>query len=308
MGRTNPKHLKEAREKAASASSSNTKSSTIYRNHYLKIRNVTRPAGKMCYGLFMVANRTPVFVGVAYNHDSNHLYRFEREKKGESFTPRFKCRDCHKTMSANANGLIKHGEVQRVSAKGVSCLAETEVKGRRKTVRKAVQFWAAFQARLEALANDRNTISREEFAAWMKKGGQSSPFSPSEKNWNEINNMVDRFLAAKQFNEFIDNISEGQKLVQRFNKKETWQCERTEDSVLFSDEEELEASEEEIDLEEDQGSEESNDAPLAETKDDVEELPATPDQATGTKGKGSVAGTSRMDKQTPLPSTSVSSF
>jgi hypothetical protein len=226
MGRTTPKALKAKRKEEFLESNA---ALNPYVNYHKQIREVSKPSGKMTYGITWTKNRTPVFVGVSFADKQNKLFRFEREKKKDNETHRWKCRDCSKTMSANSKGNISHGLSQRksdVDADGDPKPCDELNDDRLADCILAVRCWAAFQAELEAKAEGRETFDLEDWEDWMKKAGQSAPVSPSEERWIEIKDCVKKCCSQLEdiLTLFVQNIRDGQKLVHVFNQKPSWQC------------------------------------------------------------------------------------
>jgi hypothetical protein len=225
MGRKNPKALKADREKQVLKE--NAASENPYVNYHSRIREVSKPSGKMTYGITWTENRTPVFVAVIFAENQNKLFRFEREKKKVNETHRWKCRDCYKTMSVNSIGNISHGLSHRksdVDAEGNQKPCD-ELNGERLAACiLAVRCWAAFQAELEAKAEGRKTFYLEDWKDWMKKAGQSAPVSPSEECWIKIKNCVKKCFSKRCLDWLVGSIYDGQNLVQAFNLKPLWKC------------------------------------------------------------------------------------
>jgi len=79
---------------------------------------------------------------------------------------------------------------------------------------------------LYAYARNRKTFEDQEWQSWMVKAGQSTPAIPSEEGWSVIKQCVeacfsqlDNILAW-----FVENIRDGQNLVETFNLKPSWKC------------------------------------------------------------------------------------
>ena len=308
MGRTNPKNLQQQRSNQSESESTLTSTAQmleIYKKAHETIKNVGIPSGHMTYGLFGVFNiTTSYFVGVKFGTEKNplnNIFRFEREKRADGAeTHRFKCRDCTRTFSKKSDGKISHAEIKNGPAARTPC--DSQSAARLSDCKKAVRCWAAFQAKLEALANGRTEFTAEEWAAWMKKAGQPSAVMPKEEKWNSILACVDKFLEQKPdaWNTFIDSIRDGQKLVKSVNKTASWKCRRQRDSRLFNDGEESAASEETKSSDEEKESSPSGDVD-SDVSDVNEIFPATPEQQIG---KGKRLPPKRIQAETP--STSVS--
>jgi len=228
MGRTTPKALKAKRKEEFLESNA---ALNPYVNYHKQIRHLSKPSGKMTYGITWTKNknRPPVFVGVTFAENQNKLFRFEREKKIDKETHRWKCRDCLKTTSAKSGGIISHGLSNRKSdrdEKGNPKPCDRLDEKRLADCILAVRCWAAFQAEVQAKAEGRKTFALEDWEDWMKKAGQSAPVSPSEKRWRKIMDCVNFCCSQREDNLtlFVQNIRDGQKLVQVFNQKPSWQC------------------------------------------------------------------------------------
>jgi hypothetical protein len=225
MGRITPKALKENRKEQSLTR--NAASGNPYVNYHRQIREVSKPSGKMTYGITWTKNRTPVFVGVIFAEKQNKLFRFEREKKKDKETHRWKCRDCLKTTSAKSGGKISHGLSHRksdVDEAGNPKPCDKLDEERLADCIRAVQCWAAFHAALEARARDCKEYNVSDWKSWMMKAGQSTPAEPSEEDWEKIKKCVKKCFSKRCLDGLVENIYDGQNLVQTFNLKPLWKC------------------------------------------------------------------------------------
>ena len=177
---------------------------------------VTKPGGRLTYGIVHSPRRYPIFVAVTIDKDESHVYRLTNRKKrreiygmDDQLVWRLHCRDCNKA-SSEVKGTLEHAMRQN----GKRCDGSGDKQKR--AARWAIRQWAAVRANEEAKEAGRDYFTQEDLHKWMEIAGYT-PKIPNKEKYEALRTFV-RYLETRPDHlcKLLERTKEGEEVVHYF--------------------------------------------------------------------------------------------
>ena len=183
---------------------------------------VTKPGGRLTYGVVHSPCHYPIFVAVTIDEDDSHVYRLINRKKrmaiygmDDQLAWRLQCRDCNQT-SSEVNGTVKHSMRQN----GKRCVGSGDKQKRAASW--AIRQWAAVRPNEEAKEAGRDYFTQEDLHKWMEVAGYI-PKIPNKEKYEALRSFV-RYLESQpdRLCKLLKRTKQGEDVVRRTNELKAW--------------------------------------------------------------------------------------